>query len=454
MLPVIAALSSACSFAPTRRQLDRTLELASPQATNSIPQSHRVSARPDTPVDLSARLQRDTLIAEALIRSPILAMMRHRARALVYAGRSETALPVGELGVQIWNLPIERPYALGEADMYMVELRQRFPPNRALDARARAMAHEAEATIAELAAEERIITERIDTLFSDYCQIVAERRVQERRRALLLRFLQTIRARYSTGGSALVEVSRIEAELAGVDRALARTNGDHSRVQSALNAILRRRPGSALGEPLESAPMTVRLSLSELLARAEANRGTILAARARIRASVARREAAESEARIPEFMIGLGYWQAPAMRAGFGVSASMSLPWLWGPTRDRVRQSAEEESAERYVEESARVDIQTEVGEAHARLAALESQLTVIRAQALPAARRSMEALAAGYSTGGSSLLEWLDVARSVIELELDLVMLTADLQRVVANLERAVGANLPRVSLESGPTP
>jgi len=59
--------------------------------------------------------------------SPALALMAHRAHALVHAGRAEGSLRPAELGFEAWNLPLARPYAFGEADMYMVELRQRFP---------------------------------------------------------------------------------------------------------------------------------------------------------------------------------------------------------------------------------------------------------------------------------------------------------------------------------------
>jgi len=380
--------------------------------------------------------------------------MAHRARALVHAGRAEGSLPPAELGFEAWNLPLARPYALGEADMYMVELRQRFPAAGSLDARARAMAEEAQAMLAELSSEERIVAERAANAFADYVQAFAEKRLQERQLALLARMGQAVRARYTTGGSGLAEAARIDVEVTKAQRALARIGGDIARSRATLNAVLRRPPGAALGEPRETPPETVRISVEDLIARAEANRGATLSADARVRAAGARREAAEAEARIPEFMVGLGYWQDPTMRPGMGVTASMSLPWLWGPNRDRVRQAGEEEAAERAARDNASLDTQAEVSEAHARLLALEAQFSVIRGQALPATSRSMEALTAAFSTGNASLLEWVDVARSLLDLEMEMVVLHGDLQRGVASLERAVGTALPRTPLHEDSTP
>ncbi|MBK6690543.1 MAG: TolC family protein [Deltaproteobacteria bacterium] len=394
------------------------------------------------------------MVAAAVARSPALAVMAHRARALVHAGRAEGSLPPAEVGFEAWNLPLGRPYALGEADMYMVELRQRFPAAGSLDARARAMAEEAQAMVAELSSEERMVAERAANAFADYVQAFAEQRLQERQLALLSRMGQAVRARYTTGGAGLAEAARIDVEVAKAERALARVAGDIARSRATLNAVLRRPSGAPLGAPREVPPETVRLTVEELIARAEANRGATLAADARARAAGARREAAEAEARVPEFMVGLGYWQDPTMRPGVGVTASMSLPWLWGPGRDRVRQAEEEEAAERAARESAGLDTQGEVSEAHAQLQALEAQLSVIRGQALSATQRSMEALTAAFSTGNASLLDWVDVARSLLDLEMEVIALHGDLQRGIASLERAVGTALPRTPLHEESTP
>jgi outer membrane protein TolC len=78
----------------------------------------------------------------------------------------------------------------------------------------------------------------------------------------------------------------------------------------------------------------------------------------------------------------------------------------------------------------------------------------VLNRQALPAARRSIDALTAAYSTGNASLLEWVDMARSVTDVELEAVALAGEISHGVAALERAVGAPLPRTPLEPPVTP
>lgn len=445
-------LGTACMSAQTRRTLDRAYELAAPRAGDAAPGRPRDSALSEA--ELAGTLNRDAVVAQAVARSPALAVMAHRARALVHAGRAEGSLPSAELGFEAQNLPLTRPYALGEADMYMVELRQRFPAAGSLDAGARAMAEEAQALLAELESEERLVAERADTAFADYVQAFLQKRLQEGQLMLLERMRQAVRARYSTGGSGLADAARVEVEVAKVRRAVARLEGDIARSHATLNAVLRRPPSAPLGEPRVARPETVRFSVEELMARAEANRGVALAAEARLRGAAARREARESEARVPEFMVGLGYWQEPTMRPGFGLTASMSLPWLWGPNHERIQQASEEEAAERAARDNVGLDVQTEVTEAHARLRASEAELLVVRTQGLPAARRSRDALLAAYTTGSANLLEWVDAARSVLDLEIEEVELHGELARGVASLERAIGTTLPRSSITGDTTP
>lgn len=442
----------ACVSARTAQTLDRSYGQAGSELKRAPhpPSTQRTAGE----ADFAAPFDVDAFVAQAVARSPALARMAHRARAVVHEGRAEGSLPAAEVGFEVQNLPMTRPYALGEAEMYMVELRQRFPAAGSLDARARAMAEEAQAMLAELSSEARMVAERATSAFADYVQALATQRLQQRQLGLLERMGQAVRARYTTGGTGLADAARIEVEVARARRMLARVDGELPRLQAMLNLLLRRAPNAALGPPLERPAETVRLPLDALFARAEASRGATRAADARLHAAAARRDAAQAEANVPEFMVGLGYWQHPSMRAGIGVTASMSLPWLWGPGSDRERQAEATWAAERAARDSAGLEAQTEIAEAHGRLGALEAQLQIVRIEALSAAQRSIEALAVAFATGNATLLEWVDASRSALDLEMEEIELRGELTRSVAGLERAVGAPLPRTRIEQDTSP
>lgn len=445
LLAALLAVSSVgCVSAQTSQRLDRTYEAAGGGFREPTPQPEE-----PTEVDIEAWLDRDAIIALALARSPSLAAIAHRARSMVHAARAEGSLPAGELGLQAWNLPLTRPYTVGEAEMYMVELRQRFPALGSLDARARATAEDAQAMLAEVATEERLTAQRAADAYADYVHGRQDHALHHQHLALLEQMHSAVQARFTTGGARLADAARVDLELAKTRRSIARIDGDIARARSTINALLRRGVDAPLGpSPREVRAETVHLPLEDLLARASTSRGATLAADARVRAARARRDAAEAEAHIPEFTLGLGYWQDPMRRPGIGATASMSLPWLWGPQRHRLDEAIEFEASELSAEDGAGVELQSEVTVASTQLASFEQQLTVVHGQAVPAARSSIDAVRAAYTTGSASLLEWVDNARSVLDLQMEETDLTAELAHAVAALERAVGSQLPRVAV------
>lgn len=450
--PALATIVIGCVSAQTKQALNRSYEKAGMRLDSVFhlsPEDSNVSED-----NFAGPIERSMVVRQAVARSPTLAAITHRSRALVYAGRAEGSLPSAEIGFETWNVPLARPYALGEAEMYMLELRQRFPAAGSLDARARAMSEEAQALLAELSFEERLVAERAAVAFTEYERAVSEKRIQEQQMTLLTRMGQAVRARYTTSGSAFVEVTRIDVEISKVQRALARVAGDITRARSMLNAVLRRPPDAPLGEPVPVPFETIRLTLEDLFLHAEKYGSTTLSANARANAASARREAIQAEALIPEFMVGVGYWKNPDMRPGIGVTASMSLPLLWGPNRNHVRQAEEEEAAEHATRSGVKLDTQAEISETHSTLLALEAQLRVIHVQALPATRRSLEALTSAFSTGHASLLEWVDVARSLLDLEMESIVLRSDVARNIAGLERIVGTPLRRTRLNEESAP
>lgn len=409
----------------------------------------------ETPLpDLTGPIDRETVIAGAIARSPSIDALAHRARSMVYAARAEGSLPSPELGVEAWNLPLARPYAVGEANMYMVELRQRFPAPGLLDARARATVGEADAVAAELASEERQIAQRAADAFADYVRGVRDHALHRDHLGLLEQMQGAVRARFTTGRAALTDAARIDLEIAKARRAMARVEADKIRARATINALLRRPEDAALGPPRDVAAMTVRVSIDDLIARARQHRGMLLAARARGGAAQARRDAAEAEARWPEFMVGLGYWQDPAMRPGYGATLAMSLPWLWGGQRHRVDEMREGEAAARAAVAGAWVEATNDIAEAHARMVAAERELKILRTQALPVAHGAIDAVRSVYATGNASLLDWIDTARSYLDLEMEETDVAAELARAVASLERSVGVALPLVAISPKDSP
>jgi outer membrane protein TolC len=394
------------------------------------------------------------LEATALARQPSLVAAAHRVRALVERARAEGRLPPPELMAEIWQVPFAKPYALDKSSMIMFSLRQQFPAAGMLDRMSEALAQEAHAEVAKAGAEARTLVRDVDRSFADYAEAHARRAAHEAHRAIVEQMLAAARARYTTGGS-LGDYTRAELESARAAAEVERERGmvDEARVR--LNGLLARPASAALGPPRWGETRTVALTPERAAELAASGNPEIAMAERMEKAARAAADAADRDATIPMFSVGLdGFLPVNNTPAGYGVSFAMSLPWAWGAASSRARSAEQKALAERAAASSTRLRMRTDAAMALASVRAAERRFLTLRDGATLAAHRALEAARAGYAAGGTDILMWLDTARMAREVDLDLAMAHGDLDRALADLDWTTGAHLPRTSLPSAKEP
>jgi outer membrane protein TolC len=349
---------------------------------------------------------------------------------------------------EIWQIPFAKPYALDKAGMIMFSVRQSIPAAGSLDLMADATALEARAEAAKVAAEARTLVREVDRTFADYAEATALHGAHVAHHTLLDQMIAASRARYTTGAP-LADVTKADLERARLDVHIAHEHGMVEEARAKLNGLLARPLNAPLGPPRLPEPQTIGLPPEDAVQRASTRSPDVVAAELMeksVRASVG---AANREATVPSFMVGLDtFLPVNNMPAGYGVSFSMSLPWLWGGSSSRVRSAEQRALAERASVDSARLRARTSAGTALASLRAAERRYVILRDVAAPASRRALDAARAGYASGGADILAWLDAARSSLDVDVELANARADLDRALADLDWAAGEHLPRVSL------
>jgi len=400
-----------------------------------------------TPQDLPRT--REEILQAVIARDPGMVARLERARSALEQAGVEASLPAPEASVQVWNVPFNRPWAFGDANMYMLELRQRFPAPGVLGARQREGIAMAEAALAELATRERELIRRAATAWAEHRAAAGHHRAHQAHLALLERMSAVARDRLAAGRGSLDDLTRLEAERARVLRLLARFDNDRHRTLRVLEVLVGR-PLDALPEPPDNEALVgVALAPQTLVERALSRRGVVRAAHAALAAAREGARAAHVEATRPELMVGLSSWIELTQHNGYGAMAGMTLPWLWGPGPHRERAAnarvRAEESALREVEDTVR----GEVLEAHARMEGALRELALLEGDATRAAERALQAAQVAYVSGGSTLLAWLDAARMRLDLAVEAVDLRLELDRALEALDEAVGETLPRTRLE-----
>jgi cobalt-zinc-cadmium efflux system outer membrane protein len=291
----------------------------------------------------------------------------------------------------------------------------------------------------------RMITRDVGHAFTDYQESSARHRVHRGHFRVTRHLLDVAAARHGAGG-ALTDVTRAEVEVSRVEADVVK---DATLVESArahLNALLAREPDAPLGAPIEAEPMVPAWDVPTLVAKARASRPELKQAQAEREAKEYAVRAAEREATWPSFSVGALYF--PPTKAmpehSYGATLAMSLPWLWGAAGDRKNAERESLRAARSNVEAARIPIDSDVVTAEANARSAAYRLQVLRERTRPAAQHSLEVARAGFETGRIDLMTILDASRASLDVEEEIVMARASLERALTDLEAAVGAEVP----------
>lgn len=350
----------------------------------------------------------------------------HAAQGARQQGEAQAELPPPEVMLEIWRVPLKRPYAINDADMIRLGLEQKLsaPGERASLRRAAAL--RALSALADGDVKARALSLRLAHAQVERASAERSHQVHLAHLQLALKTLELARARHAAGGP-LADVSALEVEAA---RAKALVAADEVRVQTSQALLQALRDAG----PLE--PVRERPELASLRSMRDAE--------------LAEADAERVRSRWPEPRIGVSYF-APSGQMqghGFGVSLGMQLPWLWGG-RGGSQLAAESRSRALSHDLVAKQrDITIEVITARGAANAVQSELRALREAVLPATLRARTLAEGAYQSGQARLQDVLQAEAQQVEVEMRIVELEAELAHHTADLEFALGQKQPRPAL------
>jgi outer membrane protein TolC len=338
--------------------------------------------------------------------------------------------------------------------MIMAAVSQTFPAPGTLSARAESRDHAAAAEEAMVKDRARDLVRDVEHAYADLTEALARHRAHLAHREVAAKIVATAQARQAAGGP-LDDVTDSEMMLARLDADIASEAASVMRAKARLNGFLARPFDAPLADAEPEEPATVTTSADELLQLAATTRPDLRAASARIEAERAALTSAEREASLPAFTASASYF-APTTNMpfhGYGLSAAMTLPWVWGGS---ARREDAQRALARAIEHDAadtRLRVGVDVGTAAATAHAAAERLRVLRSEAQPAAKRALDVTFATYGAGRGDLLRVLRAEQAVVDTDVDVVAARATLEHALADLDWAVGAPLRRTPLDAGPT-
>lgn len=407
---------------------DGRQDLVHPQASTSGP-----------PLSLAEALR------EVVEKNPDLAALRQQLDVVRQRPGQERFLPAPMAEAQVWQWPVN---TLNPANtsMYMFMLTQDVPGRGKRDLRAAVAQKDVALAEADIAVRARDVLNEVKQAYA--ALFIARRAIDVHVQSveLLRQMTDVAQAKYTTGRISQQDVLKPTLELSRLHGDIIEFGEQASTAAARLNVLMDRPPEAAigpLGEPHEQRvlPPTTELQRMAIERQPELQRSRMEIERAEAELASVKQE------RRPDFVVQGGYMLTPRMTDAWMGRVGItwpSAPWSRGRLAARAVEHTSAVEAARARERAMENRVRLAVQEAYVRASAAQERAALLRTTILPQSRQTFEVSRVAYQTDRLDFQSLIDNERVLLDSELDYFRALSDFDMAVADLERAIGAELP----------
>ncbi|MCC6680235.1 MAG: TolC family protein [Phycisphaeraceae bacterium] len=458
LLAGVALLLGACSSSPLDDATYRTWPMPDSQTLPS-----RSAEAADGPAGTSLDLTEagpEDYVRIALQRNPAIRAAAQRIERLRARVPQVTSLDDPMLQVDPVGQMAET--AAGQVGL-MSGLSQKLPFPGKLDTRGRIAEQDAAMAMAEL--QQTRLQVAAETRRAYWSYYLATRAIETTRRSreLLSQFHQIAQTEYKAGTRSQTDVLRASVELSNLDNELVVLAQRQATTRGMLNQLMDRPVNATLPEPVaatsETEPQRITSQLDALLAQAAGQNPTLRRIHERIEQSRQQRRLARLN-RWPDLTVSATYNMVDD--EGLSMAANGDDQWWLGfginlPIWTEKYDAAEREATAGLFEGIADLTTQQNriafaVQDAYLKVEAQQQLVELFQGTILPQARQTVEAAGSGYRAGSVDFLTLVDNWRKLLNFELMNHRALTEMQQAVADLELAIGGDLPRETKEPAP--
>jgi outer membrane protein TolC len=392
-------------------------------------------------------------VDEALTQNLDLAALKAQIQVTRERPAQERSLAPPMVEGTVWQWPVNSINP-SNTNMYMFMLGQELPGRGKRELRAAV----AEKEIALAQTDVTIRTRQIvNEVKQAYAMLFIARKATEVHLASVERLRQIAdvsQAKYSTGRISQQDVLKPVVELSKLHGDLLMFDEQAGIAAARLNVLLARAPEAPIGpltEPTEQTLLPAPTDLQRLALdyQPELQRAHLEIERAEAEIASAKREYK------PDFTVQGGYLLMPnqtdAWLARVGVTWPKA-PWsrnkVSAHIAERIAASETAKARERAMENMVRLAVQ----EAYVRAKSAQGRAALFKTTILPQAQQTLDVSRIAYQSDRLDFQAVIDNQRTLLDAQLAYVRALSEFEQATADLERAVGADLPEGTTTSVP--
>jgi outer membrane protein TolC len=397
----------------------------------------------------------DAYIRRALDENRLVRAAKFNVQALEHRMPQVTALDDPVLSNTIFPIPSVAPqfFLMGYMP-YDALLAQQFPWFGTLRLRGQAAQEDVKVALMELAAAQLDVVAAVKRAYYDLHFSERAEALLRENRALAVDFLELARQRYKTGSVTQIDVIRSEVAVSDIDRELENNRQGLNEARVELARQLHLSPETELKTLPDLPPGEVPAAVERLYQLAIAGRPNL---RGRL-AAIARDEKAIELARkrfYPNVTLGVVYQdmektnaESPRTASGMpnvGLFVGLNLPVYHRKYRAGVCEAQARLAADAQLYQDERDQAHRDIKDLFVQARVQQDIIGLLNRTNLPAAKQVFELTTSAFraANAGVDYLSVLNAWRDVLQVELQIAQVEAELGKTLASLERAVGVQL-----------
>ncbi len=387
------------------------------------------------------------LIEEAQKNNPELEALRLHQEGAKEDITQATFLDDPQLTLTQWGIP--QNFNISRADQTWLGIEQTFPypGKRQLKQKIATIDWE----IAQQAYQARLLEVSAEIKLAYYNLSLIDKTIDlhQEHQSLINELVRVAEKRYIVGQSTQQDLLKAELELAKLHNSRETLEQDRIVTKAKINALLNRPDSDSVGrpEPVVYRPFT--FLYDALLQEALNNQNALKSARFRVEKS-ASMSALTAKATLPDFMIGLSYWDvhrgtSPANGENqWMLMGKINLPWFFGGKYDSKNRQAALEADEATASYNAvKNETRSAIKTIFTKIKTDEQRIDRVQNNLIPLATQSLKSAQIGYQSGKTDFLNFIDSERTLLDLQMEYTLKLTDYYQQVAQLSPLIGKEI-----------
>jgi len=390
----------------------------------------------------------NSLVDEALKNNPQIQAAKQRYQAALARVRLLRTLEDPKFEYEYDNITASMDNLMNNNTKAMrtFAISQEFPFPTKLFLRKQAAQKEANAYEQEYKETERKVVKDVKEAYFQLFLNDKKIRLTQENLNLLSQFIEIANKKYSVNKASQQDSLKAQVEHSKLSNQLVFLEQETKITRSMLNSLLNRSLDEEIDSVEESSNKALELDEQAILKSAKGSRPELKSFQEMVRKTEIDYSLAKQEY-LPDFMIKYKREASSSRPDAWAGMVGVTFPlWFWEKQNSFVKEAKANMGVVKAEYQAQENMVLFEVRSSFARFDAAKKLVKIYETGVLPQAQSALETARRGYETDTLSFLDLLDSERSLREFQMEYFESLANLEIVLADLERAVGIDLSEV--------